>query len=469
MTPHPKSLLRSLFRSLILPATLAMTIGVFIVYSLAKDEYDELMDSGLISKGHLLLNILEASGVTQDFRDKANAGTSGLLPFERATHDPDEQTIFWYLDPSGTVIAKSPLADPAGLPVDMSEGIRTLQGYRVAVLHSRAGQTKGILVVATSMQERNEAILDVVIGVVLGFLLLGLLFASAAYQAVRRSVGDITNLSAKIAQKNEHNLTPIDRNNSFAEIEPAIDTLDRLMFRLDTALTAERAFATNAAHELRTPIAICLAHIQRLKTKLHDPMLAADTIEIEQGLKRLVRLIERLLQMSRAQSGLGVNSAAADINPVISLMLKELLDREPQEGRLVLQGPTGVFASRVDPDALGIILNNLFENALKYATKDTPVSVDASTPGHVVIANDCDPFSPADLEAIKGRFIRKATMSDGFGLGLSIVQQLCNHSGCKLDIFSPQPGEDRGFTASLTLPPDQANAAKGAPSQGSDF
>lgn len=79
------------------------------------------------------------------------------------------------------------------------------------------------------------------------------------------------------------------------------------------------------------------------------------------------------------------------------------------------------------------------------------MTVDASTRGRIVISNDCAPLAAADLENIKQRFSRNATRSEGFGLGLSIVQELCQQSGSTLELSSPQKGKTRGFSAALTL------------------
>jgi two-component system OmpR family sensor kinase len=463
MNHRRKSLFRTVLGSLVFPGALAVLVGVVAVYSVVKAEYDELFDIGLNSKAHLLLQIFEAS-----FDPASPAQTldaAKLLSFEQATITPDERPVFWFLDGSGTVVAQSPLAAAHAMADTIAgdtmtktdtetDGLRTLNGHRVAVLHSASGS--GLTaIVAQPLRERNEALREVVIGVIASFVLLGLLVSGAAYWAVRRSVGIVADLSDTIAAKNAHDLSPIDRRNAFAEIEPAIDTLDTLMAQLDSALVAERAFATNAAHELRTPVAICLAHVQRLKTRLDDPAACDSAAEIESGLKRLTRLIERLLQMSRAQSGLGTGVQAHDITPVIALLMQELRDRAQPSAGLVLDYPTGAWPSRVDPDALGIILTNLFDNALKYASGDMAVGVDASQPGRVVISNDCDPLTPGALADITGRFIRKTALSDGFGLGLSIVQTLCTQSGCRIALHSPQPGSARGFSVTLTFPPQQ--------------
>jgi two-component system OmpR family sensor kinase len=456
MRSRRKSLLQSLFSSLLVPGFVVMVISVFIVYHVFKDEYDELLDASLVGKAHLLLEFIET---TEKGTGAVERGVANLLDFENDLLDPEERTLFWYLDGAGIIRVQSASVGDMALPPDLADGVSTVQGNRYMVLGSESPRA-GTVIVAEPMIERNEAITDVVVGVVVGFGLLGLMFAAASFWAVRRSVAMIAKLSDNIAQKNEYNLSPIDRKNAFVEITPAIDTLDTLMSRLDVVLAAERAFATNAAHELRTPVAISLAHAQRLRAQLSDPTQASSAAEIEAGLKRLVRLIERLLQMSRAQSGLGLNAVAADINPVISLLMNEVQGRRADAGALVLKHPTGQWPSRIDPDALGIILNNLFDNALKYASGPEPTVIDASEPGRVVVSNDCDPLAAADLDAIKQRFIRRATLSDGYGLGLSIVQDLCSQSGCRLEIFSPRPDSTRGFSARVTLPQDGADPAR---------
>ncbi|MFT6091631.1 sensor histidine kinase [Sulfitobacter sp.] len=447
MRKRPTSLLNTLFKSLLLPGIIAAFLGVFIVYSIVKEEYDELQDIALASKAHLMLQLLEAQNEIADI----SVMHDGLNPlsFELDLIDGDELTVFWVLDAAEDVILRSPDADRALLSARVKGAIVTANGYRIAdATNPDASLT---VVTATPMAERDEALSEVLISVTIGFILLGIFVAIAAYLAVRRSAAVIADLSTEIKTKDAYDLSPIDRKNTFAEIEPAIDTVDMLMARLDATLTAERAFATNAAHELRTPVAICLAHVQRLKTKLTNPDTSQSAVEIEEGLKRLTRLIERLLQMSRAQSGLGIAAVKADITPVIKLLLRELRERVPSPDQLVVKEPQGIWISDVDPDAIGIILNNLFDNALKHASGDAPMTVDASTRGRIVISNDCAPLAAADLENIKQRFSRNATRSEGFGLGLSIVQELCQQSGSTLELSSPQKGKTRGFSAALTL------------------
>jgi len=447
MIKRVPSLLNTLFRSLLLPGIVAVILGVFIVFSLVREEYDELQDMALASKAHLLLQVFEAQTKPGDIT--ALQGDFRPLSFEHDLLDADELTQFWVLDAEGHMLLHSTRLDDEILTARIAGGFVTALGFRITDATTQDGSLT--VVAATPMEERNEAIRDVVLGVITGFVLLGFLVAGAAYVAVRRSAAVIVELSTQIESKDAHDLSPINRTNTFAEIEPAIDKMDTLMARLDAALKAERAFATNAAHELRTPVAICLAHVQRLRTKLTDTDTSRSAADLEQGLKRLTRLIERLLQMARAQSGLGVGASAADIAPVIKLLLRELRERVPSPEMLVVTEPQGVWMSNVDPDAIGIILNNLFDNALKHASGDAPMIVDASTHGLIVISNDCPALAPDEMAAIKQRFSRHSKRSAGFGLGLSIVQELCEQSDSTLELASPCRGQTRGFSARVTF------------------
>ncbi|MGJ5620673.1 sensor histidine kinase [Sulfitobacter sp. MF3-043] len=132
--------------------------------------------------------------------------------------------------------------------------------------------------------------------------------------------------------------------------------------------------------------------------------------------------------------------------------MKELKARESHHDRLIIRSPSGGWLSRIDPNASGIMLNIHFENALKHTRGDLPVHVDASQMGRVVISNHRDTLAPEDLDVIKQRFKRKGPMSDGYCLGLSIVHELCNHSGCTVELISPQSGKHRGSTAILNIP-----------------
>lgn len=96
MTTRRKSLLGAILKSLIIPGTIAILAGVFVVYSLMKNEYDEILDIGLTSKANLLLKIVETAAEANSVPNTLDL--SALLSFEEEAIGQDERTIYWLLD-----------------------------------------------------------------------------------------------------------------------------------------------------------------------------------------------------------------------------------------------------------------------------------------------------------------------------------------------------------------------------------
>lgn len=129
MTTRRKSLLGAILKSLIVPGTIAILAGVFVVYSLMKNEYDEILDIGLTSKANLLLKIVETAAEANSVPNTLDL--SALLSFEEEAIGQDERTIYWLLDASGNVMDRSPLADAELMPEPPQVGLSTLNGYAV--------------------------------------------------------------------------------------------------------------------------------------------------------------------------------------------------------------------------------------------------------------------------------------------------------------------------------------------------
>ncbi|MGB7321488.1 MAG: HAMP domain-containing sensor histidine kinase, partial [Albidovulum sp.] len=183
-----------------------------------------------------------------------------------------------------------------------------------------------------------------------------------------------------------------------------------------------------------------------------DPDVIKRTVEVETGLKKLIHLVERLLQFSRAQSGLGTSEELTDVSVVTTLMFNEAARRSDAQDRIAIHPPITPFFSSIDPDALAIILSNLIDNALKHSQPNTMVELDGRAEGEISISNDCEPLSECDQAKIQERYLRQSTRNDGFGVGMAIVKTLCEQSGSKLTIESPRSGSRRGITVKLQFP-----------------
>jgi len=269
--------------------------------------------------------------------------------------------------------------------------------------------------------------------------------------AVRNGIAPLRRFRSRLEARSARDLSPVPTGDLPAEIGPLAATLNGLLDRLKAAVDAERSFAANAAHELRTPLAGAIAQAQRLKAETTDAGARQRAAEIEASLKRLTRMAERLLQLARAEGGPLRLERRMDLRDVARIVLSDLA-RAAEPGRIVTRLADTPVLSDLDPDAFGILCRNLVENALRHGPADTPVEVTLEADGTFRVANE-GPVVPAEtLARLTERFERGGTGAEGSGLGLAIVAAIAERISSRLDLRSPHPGRASGFEASLRLP-----------------
>jgi two-component system OmpR family sensor kinase len=202
---------------------------------------------------------------------------------------------------------------------------------------------------------------------------------------------------------------------------------------------------------LRTPIAGSLAQTQRLIAELDSGPAKERALQIEASLLRLMHLSEKLLQLSRADAGLGSVAEPVDLLPALKVVVEDFGRSQPSV-RLVFEPTPDVdLRALMDVDAFGIAVRNLLENAQRYGAADTPIVVRASV-GTVEVTNGGPPVPPDKLARLTDRFVRASDHAQGAGLGLAIVAGLVGQAGGQLELHSPIPGQESGFLARIVLP-----------------
>jgi len=274
--------------------------------------------------------------------------------------------------------------------------------------------------------------------------------------AVKASLAPLRRFGERLDARNARDLSPVPGDDIPSEIAPVAATLNRLLARLKGSFDAERSFAANAAHELRTPLAGAIAQAQRLQSETGDTTARARAGEIEATLKRLTRLSERLMQLARAEGGQLRLDRCSDLRIVARLVVDDVA-RTGSPGRIALTLPEAPVMSDLDPDAFGILCRNLVENALRHGTDAAPVDVTLTQDGQLIVANDGPVLPRETLDRLTARFERADASGDGSGLGLAIVAAIADRIEGSLVLKSPRPGSSSGFEASLKLPTDDAS------------
>jgi two-component system OmpR family sensor kinase len=275
-------------------------------------------------------------------------------------------------------------------------------------------------------------------------------------RVVRRGFVPMSRLKAEIRRRGGSNLAPIGDLALPAELRPMRDDMNLLLRRLRQALEAERRFTANAAHELRTPLAGALGQGQLLLARLPpgDPARAQAEAMID-GLRRLTRRVEKLLQMARAEAGVALRLEPIDLLVPLHLVVEEVAGRPGVGDRLRLDdGGLDHMIVMGDLDALAIVLRNLIENAVLHGAPDQPIDVGVTAEGRVRVTNGGPAVPPDHLATLAQRFVSHDAggSGSGTGLGLSIVQAIVEQVGGRLSLQSPASGRDDGFQATLWLP-----------------
>ncbi|MFT4152099.1 MAG: histidine kinase dimerization/phospho-acceptor domain-containing protein [Paracoccaceae bacterium] len=410
-------------RSLRRDLALGFGAGIVLVWFLAlmagwvvlRSEIDEIYDAALGRTGERLL---------------ALSGKEGATP---RRHDLLAELVA----PDGSIAFRSAGAGDGTFAGAAAQGVADAGGLRILTLRTADGS---VLRIADPLKERREAARETLVAMLAPSVLLMPLALAGAVWFTRRRLAPVTELSAEVAGRGARDLRPLSPRPLPVELEPIRASVDHLMAQLSDALTAERAFSANAAHELRTPVAATLAQTQRLIAEADSPALRDRAGAIAAALRRIARLSEKLLDLARAE-GAGMQAQAAqDMAPVLRLVASDF-----GEGvRLVL--PEGPVPVGMDIDAFAVLARNLIENATVHGLPPVTITLDERM---LRVENAGPPVPPQVLPTLTRRFERAGSQRPGAGLGLAIAETLARNAGARLDLASPAPGRNEGFVAQV--------------------
>jgi two-component system OmpR family sensor kinase len=316
-----------------------------------------------------------------------------------------------------------------------------------------AGSADGSLFVqvADPLDHRREAIIEGGIALLLPLLVLIPASILATWLIVRRILAPIQGLRASIATKDSGNLAAIDQSSLPQELHPIGHSVNLLLERLRQALEAEREFTANSAHELRTPVAGALAQTQMLMAEVPDA-IRPRVSQLERSLLHLSRLSEKLLQMSRAEAGIGMTDKPIDLLEILEVVIEDFHRSPVGMGRIrAYSDEDASLPRRIDADAFAIVIRNLLENALIHSPAGSQVDIIVQGDGQISVRNHGPVIEAEQLQNMTARFVRGPTTAAGSGLGLSIVKRLVDQMKATIEFESPASGWPDGLTARLRI------------------
>jgi two-component system sensor histidine kinase QseC len=327
------------------------------------------------------------------------------------------------------------------------------QGWRSYAVHDRNHQVRIIVSEPNTFRAQisNNMILSATTPFALGLPVLFLLL----WFSIWRGLYPLAALSQEIAKRSPDSLTPLQVDGVPDEVRPIVITLNDLLKRVAHTLDNERRFTDDAAHQLRTPLAIIQSQLYSARHSPTPEALTPILDQLQTSVARAIRLVNQLLAVAR----LDPQDAAPELSAIDLAALAEDACTDLATLALQRQQTLELIATPQLAPVLGnagmltMLIVNLVENAMQYTQSGglIHVQIQPSEKGVTLCILDDGPgIPPEEHDKVQQRFYRLAQQSQpGTGLGLSICKRIAelHHSTLKLG-----PGlQSRGLSVSLEL------------------
>ena len=441
---------------------LVMSVAAVYLYFRVSSEVEQVFDTALYDKAQSLISLteLDEDGVEFDFAE------DGVM------HEFVEAEVLQYYqlwENGETLMIKSPSLQDDNLPRPDIE----LGQIFYADLHlsdNRAGRLISLnfmprievedddddeefeageippaqpitLVFARERESLNQTLYAI------GFTIFGVfitvLFVSALLtrHLVGKGLSPLSNLAHQVSEIDEASLDArlTHQSESSLEIAPIENQLNHLLERLQSAFEREKRFSSNVAHELRTPLSELksLAEVGRMIPEDSEQVVAFFN-DVEQISTQMEKVVITLLELARSEAGLLRDDPEnIELSHYCDHIWDQAVNGEARGKSLVKNIPEGLVIN-TDREKLGMILSNLFVNAVSYSPDSTEIQIAAEIRNEKVVLevkNASVDLKPEDIIHMKDRFWRKqkvAGQNGHSGLGLTLVDALARIM--KLDV-----------------------------------
>jgi len=440
---------------LLLPLAVFVLIAAAMAYDAARRTADLVQDSTLVASARTIGEDIE----WRNGLPVADVPPAALEIFE----SPSRDSVFYkVIDSDGRLLAGNPALDVVARhgaePIAYDT---TLDGTRLrAVAYDRQlydeGQVDTVtVVVAKTTRSRNAMVATIWRPQLVRLALMLVLAVVLVYLGLTFELRPLMKLKDDVADRGPMELEPIRPERLQHELRPIVDAINQCIARLNTHTATQRRFIADAAHQLRTPIAVLDTQIQYAQQRGHDDRELASVLDsMQRSSRKMADVTDKLLLLAHAEATPStLLTQRVDLATLVSSVLEETIVLA-QRRDIDLGAELG---ERLDVAGSGSLLSalvtNLVDNAVRYTQPGGCVTVAARRDGDTVVLDVIDdgPGIPAEARPhVFKRFYRVSSDTEGSGLGLAIVSEIAQAHGGSATL-APGPG-NRGVVVTVRLP-----------------
>jgi len=473
------SIRRYLLVTLLMVAGASMVLTGWWSYQEGVEEVEELFDAQLAQSARVLVATL----TTRPLMMEENSDDTVVFPVWRpvagdsldgsderdvaaAGHKYETRLVFQLWEGAGERLlmrsSNAPLQPLAAFRPGYAETFVDKEKFQVfSVSH------EGLwLQVAQDDYMRRELATEIAIATFLPHLISLPLMALLIWLLVARGLQPLDALRTALAGRDASNMTPVDANPASIELQPVVDELNALLARVGGSFERERRFTADAAHELRTPLAVLRIHAENALTATDDNSQQVALEMLLRGVDRASRLVEQLLTLARVEPEAVLRKfETLRLNSLVREELAGLIPVAARRGQDIDFSEDGIFDVAGDRALLGILVRNLVDNALRYSPDNSLVRVVMrAAPGNAAgstgtrvelsVLDEGPGVAPELAERIFERFFRgDSGRGDGAGLGLAIVSRIVELHGGSVTVRPRRDDSGGGFVVVLPAVP----------------
>lgn len=404
------SLRKQLFIWLSVSILVAGLLAAALSFVLSYDAANELQDAQLVQVADVLSHsTLSAAAI--DFKPRDNEDAETHYVIKRLGSSPPNP------DPRVDLVLAESLMP--GLQSLEQRGIR----WRTLVSENATGER---FAVAQRMTVRDEVARDSALLTLLPLVVLVPVLLLIVGFVLRQAFAPMRAMSAEVDRLHGNQLMALDERRVPLEALPLVEAFNRLMRRLALALEQQRRLVSDAAHELRTPVAALIVQADNVQHVDLPVEAAARMTSLRQGLARMSSLIDQLLNFARVQGATPSMTQRLALNALVRSAIEETLPLAQAKGVDLGCVRTDEVTIQGDPLHAYALVRNAIDNAVRYAPGGGAVDVSVSIVDGMacLVVEDTGPgIADADIERVFEPFVRVlGSQESGSGLGLSIAR-----------------------------------------------